>query len=123
MKVASPVLKTKVDGKLIINAHFGKSELFAVFDTETSEVEVFENPGLVAERGRGIYIAKALSERGVSAVLVKEIGHGAFEKLKQFSMKIYLVPNAVKFFEEAVEMFKNGKLAELEEPSEDKIRK
>jgi predicted Fe-Mo cluster-binding NifX family protein len=120
MKVAVPVLKATVGGRMIVNAHFGKSNLFAVVDTKTGQVRVVENPGLHVERGRGIFIARMLAEEEVSAVLVKEIGPGAFERIRnELGIKIYLVPEEVKFLDTAVEKFKNGELGELLEPNEE----
>ena len=118
MKVALPVIEKEINGKRLVNYHFGKSNLFAIVDTETGEMELLENPALHLERGRGNLIARAFSEKGVEAVLVKEIGPGAFEKLKSFGISIYLVPAEVKFLDDAVEMFKNGNLKILEEPNE-----
>jgi len=120
MRVAVPVLETEVEGRRLINAHFGKSNLFALVDTETGQVQLFENPGLHVERGRGIYIAEKFKELGVEAVLVKEMGPGAFDKIRnRMGIKVYLVPPQVKFLDEAVEAFKKGQLQELLEPNEE----
>ncbi len=119
MKVAVPVLETEVKGRRLINAHFGKSNLFAIVDTETGEVKFVKNPANNVQRGRGMQIAQMLKEKGVKAVLVKEIGAGAFDKLKNVAgMEVYLVPTVVKFLDEAVSLFKEGKLTELSEPNE-----
>ncbi len=120
MKVAVPILETVVEGKRLVNAHFGKSNLFALVDTQTGEVEVAENPALHLQRGRGIHIAQMFKEKGVEAVLVKEMGSGAFDKIRnRLGIKVYLIPSGVKFLDEAVELFKEGKLEELLEPNED----
>ena len=123
MKVAAPVLETEVKGKRLINAHFGKSNLFAVVDTDSNAVEIVENPGLHVQRGRGIYIAQMFKEKGVEAVLVKEMGPGAFDKIRNgLGIKVYLVPEEVKFLDEALELFKKGELPELTEPNEEEHR-
>ncbi|WP_456343077.1 NifB/NifX family molybdenum-iron cluster-binding protein [Thermovibrio sp.] len=120
MRVAVPVLETEVNGRKLVNAHFGKSNLFAIVDTETGKVELAENPALHLQRGRGIYIAQMFKEKGVEAVLVKEMGPGAFDKIRNaLGIKVYLIPTRVKFLDEAVELFKEGKLTELLEPNED----
>jgi len=120
MKLAAPVLKTKVNGEMLLNAHFGKSELFAVVDTESGEVELFENPGLHVQRGRGVFIAQAFKDKKVEAVLVKEMGPGAFKKVREeMGIKVYLVPKEIKFLKEAVSLFREGKLNELLEPNEE----
>lgn len=120
MKVAVPVLDTEIQGRKLINAHFGKSNHFAIVDTDTGEVEIVENPGLHLERGRGILIAEMFEEKGVESVLVKEMGPGSFDKIRNvLGMKVYLVPPEVKFLDDAVEKFKKGELEELLEPNEE----
>jgi len=120
MRVAVPVLETEVKGRRLVNAHFGKSNLFAIVDTETGEVELVENPALHLQRGRGVHIARMFQEKGVKAVLVKEMGPGAFDKIRNvLGIKVYLIPSEVKFLDEAVGLFKEGKLEELLEPNED----
>jgi len=119
MKVALPVLETEVNGRRLVNAHFGKSNLFAVVDLERGKVEVVENPALHLERGRGRFIAELFSKKGVKAVLVKEIGPGAFEKVTSLGMEVYLVSPEVKFLDEAVKLFREGKLERLLEPNEE----
>jgi len=121
MKVAVPVLDTEIGGRRLVNSHFGKSNLFAIVDTDSGSVEVVENPGLHVERGRGIFIAEMFKEKGVTAVLVKEMGPGAFDKIRnRLGIKVYLVPPEVKFLDDAVEKFKSGELLELLKPNEDK---
>ncbi len=120
MKIVVPVLETEVKGKKLVNAHFGKSKHFAVVDTETGNVEVIENPGIHLPRRRGIYIAEMFKEKGVQAVLVKEMGAGAFDKIRNvMGIKVYLIPPEIKFLDEAVEAFKEMKLKELPAPNEE----
>jgi len=120
VKVAIPVLDTEVQGRKLVNAHFGKSNHFAVVDTDTEKIEIVKNPGLHAERGRGILIVEMFKRKGVDAVLVKEMGPGSFDKVKNIlGVKIYLVPPEVKFLDDAVEKFRRGELEELLEPNEE----
>ena len=119
MKVAVPILEKEVEGRRLVNPHFGKSNLFAVVDTKTGEVKVLKNPALHLERGRGRFIAEMFKKEGVEAVLVKEMGPGAFEKVTGLGMTVYLIPPEVKFLDEALELFREGKLEVLTEPNED----
>ena len=116
MKIAVPVLEREINGKRLINPHFSKTSLFAVVDLESDRTELMENPGLGAERGRGRLIAESFLKEGIQGVLVKEIGPGAFGKIADLEIKIFLVPPEVKFLEEAVKLFKEGKLNPLREP-------
>ena len=113
MKVAAPVLEKGVDGKKLINPHFGKSKLFAVVDTETGELKVLKNPATEQEKGRGRLIAEILYREGVEVLLVKDIGEGAFEKISSRGIRVLKVPEKVKFLEDALELFKEGKLKDF----------
>jgi predicted Fe-Mo cluster-binding NifX family protein len=110
MRIAIPILEKEVNGRKLINPHFGKSNLFAIFDTETGNLEILENPTLELQRGRGNYIAKLFTEKGVKAVLVKDIGSGALGKLENSGIEVYLLSQHVKFLDEALELFKEGKV-------------
>ncbi|SMO69695.1 Predicted Fe-Mo cluster-binding protein, NifX family [Balnearium lithotrophicum] len=111
MRITIPILEKEVNGRKLINPHFGKSNLFAIFDTETGNLEILENPTLELQRGRGNYIAKLFSEKGIEAVLVKDIGSGALSKLENFEIKVYLLSQSIKFLDEALELFKEGKFS------------
>jgi len=120
MRVAIPINRPREEGDLRISSHFGKAYAFAVVDTDSGEVEVVENPRvqLGIQHGAGRYIAQMFAQKGVNAVLLREIGAGAFRHLSAIGIKIYLVPKEVKTVEEAVNLFKEGKLQLLLEPNE-----
>ena len=118
VKIAVPVLEREINGKKLINPHFGKSNLFALVDLLSGKVELKENPALHLERGRGRFIAEMFFKEGVKAVLVKEMGPGAFEKITGLGMEVYLIPQEVKFLDDAVKLFKEGRLERLTEPNE-----
>ena len=120
MKVAIPINRPRGEGDLRVSSHFGKAYAFAIVDTESGEVEVVENPrvALGLQHGAGRYIAEMLDQKGVKAVPLREIGQGAFKHLSQRGIKIYLVPKEVKTVQEAIELFKGGKLNLLLEPNE-----
>jgi len=120
MRVAVPILETEVKGKRLVNSHFGKSNLFAIVDLNSQETEVVENPGLHVQRGRGQFIAQMFKEKKVDAVLVKEMGEGAFEKVKNLGIKIYLIPSNLKFLDDVIEKFRKRELEEFLEPNEEK---
>lgn len=120
MKVAVPINRPREEGDLRVSSHFGKAHAFTIVDTESGKVEVVENPRLKLgiEHGAGRYIAEMFTQKGVKAVLLKEIGRGAFGHLTSRGIKIYLVPKEVKTVQEALKLFKEGKLNLLLEPNE-----
>ena len=120
MKVAVPINRPREEGDLRVSSHFGKAYAFAIVDTETGEVKVVDNPrnALGLHHGAGRFIADLFTQEGVQAVLLREIGQGAFGHLTVRGIKIYLVPKEIKTVEEAVKAFKEGKLQMLLEPNE-----
>ncbi len=120
MRVAIPINRPREENDLRVSSHFGKAYAFAVVDTESGEVKILPNPRneLKLSHGAGKFIADLLFREGVRAVLLREIGEGAFNHLKRFGMKIYLLPREIKTVNEAVEAFKKGELPVLEVPNE-----
>ncbi len=120
MRVAIPINRPREEGDLRVSSHFGKAYAFAIVDTESGKVEVVENPrvALGIQHGAGKYITDMFAQKGVKAVLLREIGAGAFGHLTALGIKIYLVPKEVKTVQEAVKLFKEGKLNLLLEPNE-----
>ena len=79
MRVAVPVVKS--GEKLLLVSHFGRAPSFAVAEVKEGKyevVEVFENPHIAHEHGRGAAVIGELAKRGVDAVLTLGIGYGAF---------------------------------------------
>jgi predicted Fe-Mo cluster-binding NifX family protein len=120
MKLAVPINRPREEGDLRVSAHFGKAYAFAIIDTDTGEIKVVDNPrnALGLHHGAGRLIADLFAREGVGAVLLREIGHGAFGHLTALGIKIYLVPKEIKTVEEAVKAFKEGRLQMLLEPNE-----
>jgi predicted Fe-Mo cluster-binding NifX family protein len=111
VKVAAPVLEVK--GELYINPHFGRTTLIGIANLKTGKIEVVQNPALRLEKRKGTRIAEFLLEKGVKALLVKDIGTGAFEKIRSRGIETYIVPKEVKKFREALELFRKGELQVL----------
>ncbi len=123
MRVALPVAESR--GGIYLIPHFGRAGKFAVVEAsgEWRVVEVFDNPGLRLEgRGRAEAIAEALSARGVSTVIVYEIGPGAFSRLKARGFRILGFkekPRAPVKLESVREEFEREGLVELEQTNEE----
>ena len=123
MRVAVPVVRAKGDYLLV--PHFGRAPSFAIVDVEGgsySVVEVFDNPYVTHERGRGVRLIDELAKRGVEAVLTLGIGYGAFYRLKALGVKVYYVSpppgKGTLNLAEAVEALTSGKAEEAAEPRE-----
>jgi predicted Fe-Mo cluster-binding NifX family protein len=123
VRVAVPVVKAKGDYFLV--PHFGRAPSFAIVEVEGGSyrvVEVFDNPHVTHEHGRGVRLIDDLVEKGVDAVLTLGIGHGAFYRLKAAGVKIYYASpppgKGTLTLAEAIETLTSGKAEEATEPRE-----
>lgn len=121
--MAVPVMKS--GEKHLLASHFGRAPSFAVAEVEESGyrvVEVFDNPHLAREHGRGAAVVAELARRGVDAVLALGVGYGAFYRLRDLGVKVYYVtPPASRktpTLEEALDMLASGEVEEAAGPRE-----
>jgi predicted Fe-Mo cluster-binding NifX family protein len=121
MKIAIPINRPRDKNDLRVSSHFAKAYAFAIYDTETKEINVVDNPrnALKLQYGAGRLIADMFTEKGVNVLLTKEIGAGAFGHVTSLGIKIYLVPENVKEVKEAIKLYEEGKLEPLLEPNEE----
>ncbi|HID79653.1 MAG TPA: dinitrogenase iron-molybdenum cofactor biosynthesis protein [Aquifex aeolicus] len=121
MKVAIPVNRPLEKENYRVSSHFGKAFGFLIVDTQRGEKRFVENPrnSLKLKHGVGKLIAQLFEREGVSAVLLKEIGKGAFRHLKEKGIEIYLLSKEVKEIDSALEMFREGNLPLLDAPNEE----
>ncbi|WP_457568563.1 NifB/NifX family molybdenum-iron cluster-binding protein [Desulfurobacterium sp.] len=118
MIVAVPAIETEINGKRLLSPHFGRAPGFVIFNGVTGESMFVENPKKRAGYGGGRLIADLFMRNGVDVVLVKEMGEGAFFNLQSAGVKVFLIPETIKFVEEAIDAYRDGKLKPLTEPSE-----
>ena len=95
--------------------HFGRAEYLTIVtlgaDKKIKEITIERNPFLEEERGKGVSLAESLFKRGVSTVIVKNIGKAAFSVLKSYGIKI-LKTKDEKTVNNAITAFCDGKLEE-----------
>ncbi len=118
MRVAIPCIKLR--DILRVSPHFGRAPLFAIYELTNSGfklVALEENPAMRSIRERGEAIAQLLAKYGVDTVIVYEIGPGAYSKLVDRGIQVFLV-NELVSVEEALRLFKEGKLTKAEGPTE-----
>ncbi|HDD05140.1 MAG TPA: hypothetical protein ENF51_01475 [Candidatus Aenigmarchaeota archaeon] len=86
MKVAFPT----EDGKTV-SKHFGRSNYFLIYDTETKEKKLVENPhGKQRDVMGHVKLLKLLLKEGVSKVVCWNIGMRMREDLKEAGIKVEL---------------------------------
>jgi len=97
--------------------HFGRAEYLTIVaigtDRKIKKVIIERNPFLEEEKGKGVSLAESLFKKGVSIVVVKNIGKAAFSVLKSYGIQI-LKTKDERTVNEAILAFSDGKLKRAE---------
>jgi predicted Fe-Mo cluster-binding NifX family protein len=97
-----------------VDPRFGRAKWFLVIDTETGESEPYDNAvNLSAAQGAGIQTAKNVADLQADAVITGNVGPNAFRTLQAANVKIFLTQK--KTVQEAIDLFKAGKLKEVDQ--------
>ena len=97
-----------------IDLRFGRAKFLLVVDTETDDFEVHDNElNLNAVQGAGIQTGQNISNLGVEAVITGNVGPNAFKTLNAANIKIFLAEKQT--VQEAIDLFKAGKLKEVDQ--------
>ncbi|MCK9273571.1 MAG: NifB/NifX family molybdenum-iron cluster-binding protein [Syntrophales bacterium] len=116
MKLA--VTSTGKDLSSKVDKSFGRAKWFVVIDTSTGAVEAHSNAQNVdASHGAGIQAAQNIARIGAEAVLTGNVGPNAFRTLEAASIKIYLFGNNAETVEDALSLWKEGSLKEVNAPT------
>ena len=97
---------------------FGRAKWFLVVDTESGNVEAFDNvQNLNAPQGAGVQAGQNVSNLGVECVITGHVGPKAFATLSAAGIKIYTGADGT--CAEALEKFKNGQLPQANDADVD----
>lgn len=126
MIIGVPVVRGRGD-KIYLSTHFGRAPLFAFIEVSGRDyriVSIEENPAArERERGvRGQRVVEFLSRHGVEAVITREVGPGAFYRLRESGIKVYtpVIENrGLVELEEVLRAFIEGRVSELTGPTEE----
>ena len=105
MKIAFATNGKNLEAKIAL--HFGRAKNFLIFDTEKETFEVFENPEI---KGKELP-PEFLNRLKVDAVITFSLGPRAFEKFKNYKIKVFKAINGTIL--ENIEKFKEGELKKL----------
>ena len=113
MKIAvtasNPELSSPVDPR------FGRCAYFLFIDPETMEFEAVENPNVSSASGAGIQSAQLVAEKGANVLLTGSCGPNAFRTLQAAGVEVLV--GLTGNIQEAVQMYKSGKLQQAAEPN------
>jgi predicted Fe-Mo cluster-binding NifX family protein len=99
-----------------IDLRFGRAKWLIVVDTETGDCEAHDNiVNLNAVQGAGIQTGQNIANLGADVVITGNVGPNAFKTLNAAGVKIFLAEK--EMVQEAIDLFKAGKLKEVDQAS------
>ncbi|MFW9851611.1 MAG: NifB/NifX family molybdenum-iron cluster-binding protein [Candidatus Thorarchaeota archaeon] len=109
MKIAIPIIEKNETSQM--SDRFGRSSYYLIYDSESSEIEIIDNPAVQARGGAGIQAVQFLISQDVKAVIAPEVGPNAFKVLRGSNTRIYKgIKTSAK---ELIEKWKNNELDEI----------
>ena len=94
-----------------IDPRFGRSQYFTIVNTETMEHDSLENRNVDAAAGAGPQSAQTMADKGVEAVITKNVGPSAMTTLKAAGIKVYMA--TADSVDEVLELLKRNRLEEI----------
>jgi len=98
-----------------VDPRFGRCKYFLIFDTDSGNVEAFENPSTQQSGGAGIQAGQLIVSKGVEVVLTGNMGPNAFEVAQSAGIKV--ITGVSGKISEALESYKSGKFEAAKNPS------
>ena len=72
-----------------ISSHFGRTEFFLIWDSETEKPLFIVNDAMNAQGGAGIKAAQVLVDNNIDATISPRLGQNAYEVINGANIKIY----------------------------------
>lgn len=102
-----------------LNSHlddrFGHCSFFVVVDSESLDFEWIRNPGLKKGDAAGVDASHVLIQKGVEAVVTRNVGHNSVVTLRGAGIRIYL--GGSETVRDAIERVNKGELTVAERPT------
>lgn len=109
MKIAIPVLEKSKDATM--DSRFGRSNFYAIYDSDDSTFEFVTNPAFQARGGAGIQAVQFLADKNIQAVIVPHVGPNADRGLKSSNIEIFKGESISA--SELIEKWKKNQLVKL----------
>ncbi len=109
MKIAISV-QSKEEGGLF-EPRFGRTNYFAIYDTESGAIEFVDNPNAAAVGGAGPKTVQFLLDLGVQAVISGQLGANASMAAKNAGLEVYQAMGGT--LQEVINDFKGGNLRKV----------
>ena len=87
MKIALPIDEKDLNNEVSVS--FGRAPYYAVYDTETKEVEYIENTAANAKGGAGIKAAQFVVDSGAKVLITPRCGENAADVVSSAEIRMY----------------------------------
>jgi len=104
--IAAPLKMNKIDSA--ITTVFGKAKYFGIYNQNTEEVTVIENP----QQG-GPAVLSFLKEKGVNTILTQHLGQRPLSIAHELDMNVYHCTKERMTLTEASEKFRTDSFTEI----------
>ena len=105
-------LPTKTSGeKSFISDHFGRTNYFYIYNTETKLGETYINANKDGQGGVGVKSSEFIINKNVEVLITPSVGEKSLRVLNEGEVKIY--KSIEKIVKVNIESFLNGELKEL----------
>ena len=99
-----------------LDPRFGRTKWFILIDTVRNQLKTHDNTvNLNASSGAGIQTAQNIADLEAEVVITGNMGPNAFKTLNAAEVKVFLSKAATA--QDALELFKEGKLQEVTAPN------
>jgi predicted Fe-Mo cluster-binding NifX family protein len=96
-----------------VDSRFGRSPWLILFDTETSQWEAFQNPGVTQSGGAGVAAAQFVVDQGADVVISGDFGPNASRAFQASKTEMRLFIESTTTVQEAVDQYKNDQLSKF----------
>ncbi len=106
-----------------VEPRFGRSPYFIIYDTDTKDFELIENPNATEPSGVGIKSGQIAANKNVNVVLTGQVGPKAFDTLQAAGIEIVdnvtgIVKDAIdKYIENSGNAFKKTEKNDISQPA------
>ena len=100
-----------------VDPRFGRCTHFVFVDTDTDEVEVFDNASAAAAGGAGIQAAQLIADKGAAVVLTGNCGPNAYRTLQAAGIEVVVAVSGAVC--DAIADYKAGKFSPTDAPNVD----
>ncbi len=119
--ICIPVVRVNKD-KFIVSEHFGRAPFVAIItvdkDNRTFRIlSIEENPFATKPKHSGVKLSRIVGEKGVDAVIVKNIGEAAYLSLKAYMINIFRTDKSN--LDDVINDFLSGNVEQLRAPTKE----